>query len=926
MSEHTHFHSDHHQQLPYHHPHNQYPHSPPPLESAPYDNRSYVIPPPQSQYSPVVNRTDIHISTKAALDRSEPIVPTVSYSGWDETSTIYQQRAAFDQETMYRYGTTASTSSYTTTEGGIVQATHQQQQQQQQQPHQQTPYESVEQNDSYMSTQSYGQQSVSNDPTSIYVHADEGVVGYDPDVRAVPDTYHQQQSAPILDATPSLDMQYHAPAIEAPQPQYPGSMIIMSQDPTYVGGDSRIQQQYGMEARVYHYPSEGSYAASASTSMQGYQFPPQEGSAYHTTGAAEQYNAIGSSFTSHSHHASNGSHNATYDEHRYQSTTSSDKLTSPSSSKAPQPSPISPMPSALDVYVHPTGRVIEQQPQSSTTAPLAPLPQFSLPATQPEVVSRSSSLAGWADLSPQSNVIAPTPLPIHFPSPCWPTSSHGSQQPHVVKDEHPTQTREYQVTDLNSPVEPCYPQYQTQQDAPQQQHRYQQQSSSSRPSTQHGLTIDTHVSPAWSSSEPSAVSQQSDAATHSGHHRMASYTSLPTPTSGMVRQAAGLSLNTSTASGSAIRGPDITHFPTHEARLLQRQQERRRAALEPYPTEKEARQRDRASSSSRRNSHQHQSSISPTRRIQPPLPPPPPAVTSSAPPRYQASGNGNGASVEGPIRFSDPPVMDTPCSGKGKAADKSQQGSGAVTDKVKAKTEADDALQALLDKKPFLACEFCRHRKIACGQRDPHARDGELGDGPRTCNQCARRGLLCCYPGESRRGMRHGRASRRVSYKDGSNIVFTPGSEDECSSEEEEEEEEPQPGPSNGRKKQPKKKKKSKKKKPMEWIIAVDAHFITPGAWQAYLHALAIKKAEKEKAAADSAAAIAAGVVMGVDGGAVPILSRVRGRDAPPGSEAWPGPHDDRYSRQHNRIHHPPHSSSAAGPSSYQVGSAGSRR
>ncbi|KXN90630.1 hypothetical protein AN958_03870 [Leucoagaricus sp. SymC.cos] len=51
------------------------------------------------------------------------------------------------------------------------------------------------------------------------------------------------------------------------------------------------------------------------------------------------------------------------------------------------------------------------------------------------------------------------------------------------------------------------------------------------------------------------------------------------------------------------------------------------------------------------------------------------------------------------------------------------------------------------EKKPALACVFCRGRKIACG---PPSKDG---DG-KTCNQCERRSLRCEYPTESRRGMR----------------------------------------------------------------------------------------------------------------------------------------------------------------------------
>nr|GAT51907.1 predicted protein [Mycena chlorophos] len=49
------------------------------------------------------------------------------------------------------------------------------------------------------------------------------------------------------------------------------------------------------------------------------------------------------------------------------------------------------------------------------------------------------------------------------------------------------------------------------------------------------------------------------------------------------------------------------------------------------------------------------------------------------------------------------------------------------------------------DRKPPLACLFCRGRKIACGPPIP-SQDA--------CNQCQRRGLTCKYPIENRRGMR----------------------------------------------------------------------------------------------------------------------------------------------------------------------------
>jgi len=51
------------------------------------------------------------------------------------------------------------------------------------------------------------------------------------------------------------------------------------------------------------------------------------------------------------------------------------------------------------------------------------------------------------------------------------------------------------------------------------------------------------------------------------------------------------------------------------------------------------------------------------------------------------------------------------------------------------------------DKKPALACLFCRGRKIACGP--PMA-----GTKGKTCGQCQRRSLTCVFPSESRRGMR----------------------------------------------------------------------------------------------------------------------------------------------------------------------------
>ncbi|KDQ05831.1 hypothetical protein BOTBODRAFT_182178 [Botryobasidium botryosum FD-172 SS1] len=54
------------------------------------------------------------------------------------------------------------------------------------------------------------------------------------------------------------------------------------------------------------------------------------------------------------------------------------------------------------------------------------------------------------------------------------------------------------------------------------------------------------------------------------------------------------------------------------------------------------------------------------------------------------------------------------------------------------------------ERKPVLACLFCRGRKIACGQL-------HVGSEDRTCKQCADRQFECVYPKESRRGFRKGK-------------------------------------------------------------------------------------------------------------------------------------------------------------------------
>ncbi|KAG8992805.1 hypothetical protein FRB90_000896 [Tulasnella sp. 427] len=156
---------------------------------------------------------------------------------------------------------------------------------------------------------------------------------------------------------------------------------------------------------------------------------------------------------------------------------------------------------------------------------------------------------------------------------------------------------------------------------------------------------------------------------------------------------------------------------------------------------------------------------------------------------------------------------------------------------------ADAAAAAVIfaDKKPFSACAFCKQRKIACGQRVPHARDHELPEGPRTCNQCARRGFICSYPHESRRGIRKAKPVAKI-------IVHEDGTEETVYVKKGEEEVDEKSG----------KNRKKKGTGPIEWIIAVDAWLICPVTWATHLTALELKKAEADAAAAAAAAAAVA--------------------------------------------------------------------
>ncbi|KAF8527754.1 hypothetical protein JB92DRAFT_2865035 [Gautieria morchelliformis] len=78
-------------------------------------------------------------------------------------------------------------------------------------------------------------------------------------------------------------------------------------------------------------------------------------------------------------------------------------------------------------------------------------------------------------------------------------------------------------------------------------------------------------------------------------------------------------------------------------------------------------------------------------------------------------------------------------------------------------------------RRPRMACFFCRKRKIACGpgpQPPPSAQPGNMDDNDKdSCNQCARRGLKCKRPTESRRGVRRGNKARGKEAEHGEDAV-----------------------------------------------------------------------------------------------------------------------------------------------------------
>ncbi|KAF8586661.1 hypothetical protein K439DRAFT_922986 [Ramaria rubella] len=84
-------------------------------------------------------------------------------------------------------------------------------------------------------------------------------------------------------------------------------------------------------------------------------------------------------------------------------------------------------------------------------------------------------------------------------------------------------------------------------------------------------------------------------------------------------------------------------------------------------------------------------------------------------------------------------------------------------------------------RRPRMACYFCRKRKIACGPGPvPPPRTSQGGkdmspcddDGP--CNQCARRGLDCERPTESKRGVRKSKSKGKEGEEDGDDAKKLP--------------------------------------------------------------------------------------------------------------------------------------------------------
>nr|GAT57519.1 predicted protein [Mycena chlorophos] len=126
---------------------------------------------------------------------------------------------------------------------------------------------------------------------------------------------------------------------------------------------------------------------------------------------------------------------------------------------------------------------------------------------------------------------------------------------------------------------------------------------------------------------------------------------------------------------------------------------------------------------------------------------------SLALPAVSAYGHGHGHPLEThtPITPFTPPAKTARRASASATSPTSATGSGKPAGSVRQRKSStrDKDKNGDKDRKPPLACLFCRGRKIACGP--PMKEPGLPQD---ACNQCQRRGLTCEYPIESRRGMR----------------------------------------------------------------------------------------------------------------------------------------------------------------------------
>ncbi|KAG8928466.1 hypothetical protein FRC01_005900 [Tulasnella sp. 417] len=403
---------------------------------------------------------------------------------------------------------------------------------------------------------------------------------------------------------------------------------------------------------------------------------------------------------------------------------------------------------------------------------------------QPLAPSRTSSLAAWADVPPPpivnpehaAPVLAPGVQEYHYHHQQY----HQQQTPHVVKEEQGVQ---FQQPIGYSPVQLHQPQQLKIEDVKPQLHQAALVLRRGRPSSSGSAAAATFTFSHHARYVCVPANCQQHAGPANGNtaalaptRSVAEFDVAPRPVEAIkasetVRQAAKLHIDVGQA--------DPNSPTSHEARLKARSL-RRKGSAAPQPP-----------------SQQH--GYSPYQRDGAP-----------ATAQHQTIEFSGGAESS----------MSPEELGKGKALDRASS------------SAADSAALLMGEKKPFLACGFCRQRKIACGQRAPHPRDNEIGEGPRTCNQCARRHILCSFPSESRRGLRKTKpVTKTIVQEDGTEVTIVI--------EDEEEIEELEQASS---KKQSKSKKKGRG--PMEWIIAADAWLITPTAWAAHKAALEKKAAE----------------------------------------------------------------------------------